>query len=146
MVAAAGFATARDGSRGAGSSETILLFSETQIFRTVDAKPAGFSVGDQDIFIDRLFDDARKTNRVGKDRVIAEWLPGSHVMVQLEYTLNGRGKLVAAGTLDFGPSFDSVGDDLAITGGTGDFAQASGWVHLSVFDPETFRNEIHLTS
>lgn len=145
VVAAAGFATARDGSRAAGTSETILLFSETQIYRTVDAKPAGFSVGDQDIFVDRLFDDEKKTNRVGRDRVIAEWLPGSRAMVQLEYTLKGRGKLVAAGTLNFGPSFDTAGDDLAITGGTGDFAHASGWVHLSVFDPETFRNEIHLT-
>lgn len=145
VIAAAGFATAQDVSGGNQASETIVLYSETQVFRSVDVGPRGFSVGDQDIFVDRLYDNAAKTHLVGRDRVIAEWLPASHVMVQLEYTLRGRGKLVAAGTLDFGPSFEMRGDVLAITGGTGDFAHASGWVHLSVFDPETFLNEIHVT-
>ena len=145
VVIAAGLATGQDvGERG--STETIVLFSETQVYRTVDAKPTGFSVGDQDIFVDRLFDDEAKSNLVGRDRVIAEWLPASHVMVQLEYTLQGRGTLVAAGTLNFGPNFETRGDVLAITGGTGDFANASGWVHLSVADPDTFRNEIHVTT
>lgn len=145
VIAAAGFATAQDVSGGNQASETIVLYSETQVFRSVDVGPRGFSVGDQDIFVDRLYDNAAKTHLVGRDRVIAEWLPASHVMVQLEYTLRGRGKLVAAGTLNFGPSFEMRGDVLAITGGTGDFAHASGWVHLSVFDPETFLNEIHVT-
>ena len=145
VIAAAGFATAQDVSGGNQASETIVLYSETQVFRSVDVGPRGFSVGDQDIFVDRLYDNATKTHLVGRDRVIAEWLPASHVMVQLEYTLQGRGKLVAAGTLNFGPTFETRGDVLAITGGTGDFAHASGWVRLSVFDPETFRNEIHVT-
>jgi hypothetical protein len=145
-VAAAGFATAQDVSGGNQASETIVLFSETQVFRSVDVGPRGFSVGDQDIFVDRLFDDEAKTHLVGRDRVIAEWLPASYVMVQLEYTLGGRGKLVAAGTLNFGSAFETRGDNLAITGGTGDFAHASGWVHLSVFDAETFLNEIHVAT
>jgi hypothetical protein len=145
-VAAAGFATAQDVSGGNQASETIVLFSETQVFRSVDVGPRGFSVGDQDIFVDRLFDDEAKTHLVGRDRVIAEWLPASYVMVQLEYTLRGRGKLVAAGTLNFGSAFETRGDNLAITGGTGDFAHASGWVHLSVFDAETFLNEIHVAT
>ena len=146
VIAAAGFATAQDVSGGDQASETIVLYSETQVFRSVDVGPRGFSVGDQDIFVDRLYDDEAKTHLVGRDRVIAEWLPASHVMVQLEYKLQGRGKLVAAGTLNFGSAFETQGDDLAITGGTGEFAHASGWVHLSVFDPETFLNEIHVTS
>ena len=65
------------------------------------------------------------------------------VMVQVEYTVAGRGKIYAAETLNFG-TFVESGDDLAVTGGTGEFENVHGSVHLSLFDPETFQNDIHL--
>jgi hypothetical protein len=65
-------------------------------------------------------------------------------MVELEYTIQGRGKVCAAGTLDFSDRFLDEGDELAIVGGTGEFENVGGSVHLSVFDDETFQNEIHL--
>ena len=91
-----------------------------------------------------LWSDAAKTIAAGRDRVVSEWIHRSHVMAQIEYSIDGRGKLFAAGTLNFSDAFLESGDDLAIVGGTGEFENVHGSVHLSVFDPETFQNDIHL--
>ena len=124
--------------------EQFTLYSETLRFGSVDVPPRGFSLGDQDIVLDMLWSDAAKTIAAGRDRVVSEWLHRSHAMVQVEYSIDGRGKLFAAGTLNFSEAFLESGDDLAIVGGTGEFENVHGSVHLSVFDPETFQNDIHL--
>jgi hypothetical protein len=126
------------------AEESLTLYSETLKFKTVDVPPRGFSVGDQDVVLDELWSDPGKTTSVGRDRVVSEYIQNNYVMVQVEYTIEGRGKVYAAGTLHFSQSFLDTGDDLAITGGTGEFENVHGSVHLSVFDNETFQNDIHL--
>ncbi len=126
------------------AEESMTVYTETAKYRFVDNGKPGFSVGDHDVFFDAIFTDEAKTDRIGTDRVVVEYLPADYVMVQLEYTIQGRGKVYAAGTLDFGERFLEAGDDLAIVGGTGEFENVGGAVHLSVFDDETFLNEIHL--
>ena len=127
------------------AEESMTLYTETAKYKFVDNGKQGQSVGDQDVFFDAIFTDEGKTDRIGTDRVIAEYLPSNFVMVQLEYTIQGRGKIYAAGTHDFGESFlEGTGGDLSIVGGTGEFENVGGSVHLSVFDDETFQNEIHL--
>jgi hypothetical protein len=127
------------------TEETMTLYTETAKYKFVDNGKKGQSVGDQDVFFDAIFADEGKTDRIGMDRVIAEYIPSNFVMVQLEYTIQGRGKIYAAGTLDFGESFlEGTGGDLSIVGGTGEFENVGGSVHLSVFDDETFKNEMHL--
>jgi hypothetical protein len=126
------------------AEESMTVYTETAKYRFVDNGKDGFSVGDHDVFFDAIFVDEGKTDRIGTDRVVVEYLPADYVMVQLEYTFSGRGKVYAAGTLDFSDRFLEQGDDLAIVGGTGEFENVGGSVHLSVFDDETFLNEIHL--
>jgi len=120
------------------------LYSEPLKFKSVDVPPTGFSLGDQDLVVDRLWSDPDKTTSVGKDRVVSEYIPNTFLMVQVEYMIEGRGKIHAAGTLDFSQAFLESGDDLAVTGRTGEFENVHGSIHLSVFDPETFQNDIHL--
>ena len=124
--------------------QSLTVYTETAKYRSVDNGKEGFSVGDHDVFFDKIWGDEAKTERLGTDRVVVEYLPTDFVMVQVEYTFKGEGKIYAAGTLDFGESFPTAGDDLAIVGGTGTYENVGGSVHLSVFDDETFTNEIHL--
>jgi hypothetical protein len=126
------------------AEESMTVYTETAKYRSVDNGKPGFGVGDHDVFFDAIYTDDAKTDRIGTDRVVVEYLPSDYVMVQLEYTIQGRGKVYAAGTLNFGDRFLEQGDDLAIVGGTGEFEDVGGSVHLSVFDDETFTNEIHL--
>jgi hypothetical protein len=126
------------------AEESMTVYTETAKYRFVDNGKPGFGVGDHDVFFDAIYADDAKTDRIGTDRVVVEYLPSDYVMVQLEYTIQGRGKVYAAGTLNFGDRFPEQGDDLAIVGGTGAFEDVGGSVHLSVFDDETFTNEIHL--
>jgi hypothetical protein len=131
-------------SSGIAAEESMTVYTETAKYRSVDNGKPGFGVGDHDVFFDAIYTDDAKTDRIGTDRVVVEYLPSDYVMVQLEYTIQGRGKVYAAGTLNFGDRFLEQGDDLAIVGGTGEFEDVGGSVHLSVFDDETFTNEIHL--
>jgi hypothetical protein len=126
------------------TEETMTVYTETAKYRFVDNGKKGPSTGDHDVFFDAIFDDEGKTDRIGTDRVVVEYLPSNFVMVQLEYTIEGRGKIYAAGTLDFSERFLEDGDDLSIVGGTGEFENVGGTTHLSVFDDETFQNDIHL--
>jgi hypothetical protein len=122
----------------------MTVYTETAKYRFVDNGKKGSSVGDHDLYFDAIFSDDGKTDRIGTDRVVVEYMQSTYAMVQLELTIQGRGKLYAAGTLDFSDRFLDQGDDLAIVGGTGEFENVGGSVHLSVFDDETFKNEIHL--
>ena len=116
----------------------MTLYTETAKYRFVDNGKEGKSVGDQDVFFDAILTDEAKTDRIGTDRVIAEYLPSNFVMVQLEYTIQGRGKIYAAGTLDFGESFLE---------GTGGISRSSAaprssrtWVAPSSFPSSTTRH------
>ena len=125
------------------AEENLTVYSETLKFKSVDAPPKGFSVGDQDVVLDRLWSDPDKSVRSARIGSSSEYIQNNFVMVQVEYTVDGRGKIYAAGTLNF-TTFVESGDDLAVTGGTGEFENVHGSVHLSLFDPETFQNDIHL--
>ena len=126
------------------TEESMTVYTETARYRSVDNGKEGSSVGDHDLYFDAIFSDDGKTDRIGTDRVVVEYMQSTYVMVQLEFTIQGRGKLYAAGTLNFNDGFLDQGDDLAIVGGTGEFENVGGSVHLSLFDDETFKNEIHL--
>jgi hypothetical protein len=126
------------------TEESMTVYTETARYRFVDNGKEGSSVGDHDLYFDAIFSDDGKTDRIGTDRVVVEYMQSTYAMVQLELTIQGRGKIYAAGTLNFSDRFLDQGDDLAIVGGTGEFENVGGSVHLSVFDDETFKNEIHL--
>ena len=126
------------------AEESMTVYTETARYRFVDNGKKGSSVGDHDLYFDAIFSDDGKTDRIGTDRVVVEYMQSTYAMVQLELTIQGRGKVYAAGTLNFSDRFLDQGDDLAIVGGTGEFENVGGSVHLSVFDDETFKNEIHL--
>ncbi len=126
------------------AEESMTVYTETARYRFVDNGKKGSSVGDHDLYFDAIFSDDGKTDRIGTDRVVVEYMQSTYAMVQLELTIQGRGKLYAAGTLNFSDRFLEQGDDLAIVGGTGEFENVGGSVHLSLFDDETFKNEIHL--
>jgi hypothetical protein len=126
------------------TEESMTVYTETARYRAVDNGKEGSSVGDHELYFDAIFSDEGKVDRIGTDRLVLEYMQSTYVMVQLEFTIQGRGKLYAAGTLNFSDRFLDEGDDLAIVGGTGEFENVGGSVHLSLFDDETFKNEIHL--
>ena len=57
------------------TEESMTLYTETAKYRFVDNGKEGQSVGDQDVFFDAIFTDEGKTDRIGTDRVIAEYVP-----------------------------------------------------------------------
>jgi hypothetical protein len=142
VAIAVGWASA--GSRGIAQEETLTVFSETKTFKSIDAGKPGSSVGDQDLVVDRVFSDSAKTHQIGVDRVVQEYIPNSYAMVQVVYSIRGRGDIYLAGTLNFSEDFLTEGDDLPILGGTDEFEGVSGSAHLSVFDNETFQADLHL--
>ena len=62
-------------------------------------------------------------------------------MDQFEYTVNGRGTLSATGMI-----VHRQGNVLSITGGTGDFVGAQGWVfiHREDLSEEKSQHDIHI--
>ena len=124
--------------------QTLVIYSKELKFKSFDVGKAGPSAGDGFVSYDTLFDDAALTHAVGIDRVLCNNLVSPYIMCTDEFTITGQGKLVTAGTLNFGNHFEAAGDDLAITGGTGLFVSARGAVHLEVFNADTFKNTIEI--
>jgi hypothetical protein len=111
--------------------------------RDIDLGEKGPSIGDYFIFHERLM---KRGERVGTDSGRCDLIRATnrtfaiHCMVTL--TFAGKGQLTVQGAIKFkrGKNADPV---LAITGGTGDFAGASGEFVLNEGQGPT-RYEIHL--
>ena len=56
------------------TEESMTVYTETAKYRFVDNGKEGSSVGDHDLYFDAIFTDEGKTDRIGTDRVMVEYL------------------------------------------------------------------------
>jgi hypothetical protein len=109
----------------AGTRETLRIWVHTQHQKLVDADGSGgFSVGDYTVFTETIFD--RSHQPIGQDFVQCLFSYGP-AECSGAFSLDGRGRIQIDGMLDH---TDSA---VAVIGGTGEFATASGIavIHLS---------------
>lgn len=125
--------------------EHITVIARTVSERDVDVAPMGRpNAGDYFIFTDKLMKAGERVGRdTGRCDVIRVTKSSFTMQCTVTVVLTGRGQLVVQGTLKFkrGNNADPV---LAVTGGTGDFAEASGEFVLVEGRKGPTRYQIHL--
>ena len=109
------------------SPETLVLTETSLKGRFVDVGKQGFGPGDSFIFVDSLTDPA-DGSRVGTVRGQCTIQIGDWQNCQVGGFLNGRGEIFVSGVTK--STDQPMAIDLAITGGTGEFDNARGSVHV----------------
>ena len=107
--------------------ETLVLTETTLKGRGIDVGKPGFGPGDSFIFVNSLTDPA-DGSRVGTVRGQCTIQIGAWQTCQVGGFLDGRGEIFVGGVA---PNTNQpVAQDYAITGGTGEFANVRGTVHV----------------
>ncbi len=107
--------------------ETLVLTETSLKGKFVDVGKHGFGPGDSFLFVDSLTDPA-DGSRVGTVRGQCTIQVGPWQICQVGGFLDGRGEIFVSGVT---PNNDQpTAIDLAITGGTGEFENARGSVHV----------------
>ena len=117
------------------SPETLVLTETNLKGKFVDVGKPGFGPGDSFIFVDSLTDPA-DGSRVGTVRGQCTIQIGHWQTCQVGGFLNDRGQIFVSGVTQ--NTDQPMAADLAITGGTGEFENARGSVHVDpVSDTES---------
>jgi hypothetical protein len=113
---------------GAQSSgdETIVAVAKLLRVRQVDLGPSGESPGDLLIFKDALWNEAQ-TTRIGTDWVACTLNFGGVAVCTAGFKIQGRGSLTGSGAEDL----TAANFAFPITGGTGDFRNVTGELHVA---------------
>lgn len=107
--------------------ETLVLTETSLKGKGIDVGKPGFGPGDSFIFVDSLTDPT-SGSRVGTVRGQCTIQIGPWQTCQVGGFLNGRGEIFVSGVA---PNTDHpVAQDYAITGGTGEFEDVRGTVHV----------------
>jgi hypothetical protein len=122
-----------------GPSETLTVILKFLRFKVIDVGRHGESPGDVVIFKDALFDETG-TERIGTDWGECRLNFGGVYTCNITASIDGRGTITGTGAV----SFAEEPRLFPITGGSGDFQQASGESELTVVDAETERIVFHL--
>lgn len=120
----------------AGSSivapETFTLVGTGDRLYFDDQGKPGVSPGDTILFTSPLTDENGAT--VGKNRGQCTIHAGKWEICTYVWDIVGRGEMVAGGTYPPYAGLDTPPFDLAVTGGTGDFSNVRGTVHVEVLE------------
>ena len=108
--------------------ETFTVLGTTIKDRFVDVGKKGFGPGDVSVFVDNLTDDSGAL--VGKSRIQCTIHIGPWAICTGTFNVNGRGEIVGQGLVPF--SEDATTFDVPITGGTGEFDNVRGEVHIEL--------------
>ena len=122
--------------------ETIVLISHTVKEANVNVGDNSFGPGDSFMFVTKSFDETDQTQ-----------LGGSHVQCTIQpgkgwqfctgaFIITGRGQIVGEGAVQFTEATTSL--DVPITGGTGDFENVRGYVHVDFIDETTEKDTLYL--
>ena len=109
------------------SPETITVLGTTIKDRYVDVGKPGFSAGDVLVFVERLTDEG-DDSVVGKGRIQCTVHVGPWAICTGTFNFTGRGEIVGEGLVPFSDNVASF--DVPVTGGTGDFTNVRGEVHI----------------
>jgi hypothetical protein len=123
------------------SPETITVLGTTIQDRYVDVGKHGFSAGDVLVFVERLTDEA-DDSVVGKGRIQCTVHVGPWAICVGTFNFTGRGEIVGEGLVPFSDNVASF--DVPVTGGTGDFTNVRGEVHIEPVSEEVERETFEL--
>ena len=136
-----GTVVANAGGADITAPETITVLGTTIKDRYVDVGKHGFSPGDVLVFVERLNDEA-DDSVVGKSRIQCTVHVGPWAICVGTFDFTGRGEIVGEGLVPFGD--DAVSFDVPVTGGTGDFTNVRGEVHIEPVSDEVERESFEL--
>ncbi len=140
LAVVGGLAIAQAGT-GITDPETLVLFANGGKGAHLDLGAKGYSAGDTWMFNIPLFDET-DTTRVGRIVYECTVQPGDGwELCSAALTINGRGMLVATGSLHF---TDATTYPMTVTGGTGDFANVRGDGVIEVVDNDTYKYTLNL--
>ena len=130
-VAAVSLASAR--SSGSSSERVITVFAKTVQSQAIDLGKQGFSVGDQFVFADDLSRE-KGGSVIGDDGgvcTVARLKSNDSATVQCVVTARfSGGQIVTTGLVDESATATPPPFDIPITGGSGAYEGASGFVHV----------------
>ena len=121
--------------------ETVAVLGTTIQDRYVDVGKHGFSAGDVLVFVERLTDEA-DDSVVGKSRIQCTVHVGPWAICVGTFNFTGRGEIVGEGLVPFSDNVASF--DVPVTGGTGDFTNVRGEVHIEPVSEEVERESFEL--
>ena len=122
-----GTVIANAGGANITAPETITVLGTTTKDRYVDVGKPGSSPGDVIVFVERLTDEA-DDSVLGKGRIQCTVHVGPWAICIGTFDFTGRGEIVGEGIGALGD--DAVSFDVPVTGGTGDFTNVRGEVHI----------------
>lgn len=134
-------------SASSADDETIHLVSQLVDSADLDLGKAGFSLGDQFVFADHLYED---DELVGTDHGactvthIEESDKEATVQCVATIVLDDRGQITLQGAVTFSESDDTPTFTVAITGGTDEFSDATGEVEIHEISAEKSELEVRL--
>lgn len=122
--------------------ETIVLMNHNVKQADVNVGDKAFGPGDSFLTLHRLFDET-DTTQLGNAHIQCTIQPGKGWETCTgAFFIDGRGEIVGEGAIHFTQSTTSV--DVPITGGTGDFANVRGYVHVDFIDETTEKDTLYL--
>ena len=113
--------------------ETIVTVDTTVKDRFVDVGKKGFGVGDSSHFVDRLTSEVDGAS-MGTVRGQCTFNPGGWVLCEAAIFIGDRGEVFVEGAVLF--TEESTTFDVPITGGTGEFENVRGSIHIEPTDDE----------
>jgi hypothetical protein len=122
-----------------GPSETLTVILTFLKFKPIDLGAPGESPGDVVLFKDALWDETQ-TERIGTDWGECRLNFGGVYTCNITSEIDGRGTITGTGAMSFADEERVV----PVTGGTGDFRNASGESVLTVLGPESEMIVFHL--
>jgi hypothetical protein len=123
------------GEQSAAAKEMLVLIEHVTNEQVVDLSDEGDTVGDTLVFSNELYDD-QNANEVGRSHgSCMRTVVGESWDCTFTSTLE-NGSLVVTG-----PFYDDGAGTFAITGGTGDYAGASGQMTLQAAEGSTAENQ-----
>jgi hypothetical protein len=122
--------------------ETIVLISHNVKEADVNVGDKAFGPGDSFMYLAKSFDETDQT-QLGSSHVQCTIQPGKGwELCTGAFIIDGRGQIVGQGVVRFTQETTSL--DVPITGGTGDFANVRGYVHVDFIDETTEKDTLNL--
>jgi hypothetical protein len=122
--------------------ETIVLMNHNVKQVDVNVGSKGYGPGDSSMSVHTVFDETDQT-QLGTAHIQCTVQPGKGwSFCTGAFFIDGRGEIVGEGAVQFTQSTTSI--DVPITGGTGDFANVRGYVHVDFIDETTEKDTFYL--
>jgi len=121
--------------------ETIVVMSHTVKEADINVGAKAFGPGDSFMNLTTLFDETDQT-QLGDGHVQCTLQPGRRAICTGAFNITDRGQIVGQGAIPFTQATASF--DVPITGGTGDFANVRGYIHVELLDDTTEKDTLNL--